>query len=244
MFTSQSAVTVPLEIGASWSSGVVWNGALYGLRLYSRALTASEVSSLFNQSANLSFTKTANAATVAAGSSIGYTLSVSNSGTGAASSAALSDVLPTGPGLSWSISPAYNGPGSCAIASGSLSCSFGALSPGGTASVHIASATTASSCGVYPNTASVSASNASAVLASATTTVECSQTINFGALPNLALGASAFTLSATASSGLTVSFASLTTTVCTVSGAAVTLAAIGTCTIQATQAGNAVYTAA
>jgi thermitase len=243
-FTTPMAVTVPLEIGASWSSAVVWNGALFGLRLYNRALTASEVSSLFNQIATLSFTKTADAASVAATSPIGYTLAVTNSGTGAASSVALSDVLPAGTGLTWSISPAYSGPGSCAIASGSLSCSFGSLSSGGTASVHIAGATTGSSCGVYPNTATATASNASSVEASATTTVVCGQSISFGALPNVALGRAPFSVSATASSGLTVSFASLTTTVCTVSGTTVTLAAIGNCTIEATQAGNAVYTAA
>jgi uncharacterized repeat protein (TIGR01451 family) len=243
-FTTPTAVTVPLEIGASWSSGVVWNGALYGLRLYNRALTASEVSSLFNQAASLSFTKTADAATVAAGSSIGYTLSVTNSGTGAASSAALSDVPPAGTGLSWSINPAYSGPGSCAIAGGSLSCSFGSLSSGGTALVHIASATTASSCGVYPNTATATASNASSVQASATTTVECSQTIDFGALPNVVFGTAPFAVSATATSGLSVSFNSQTTAVCTVSGSTVTLASAGPCTIQAMQAGNAVYSAA
>ena len=243
-FTTPTAVTIPLEIGASWSSGVVWNGALYGVRLYNRALTASEVSSLFNQIADLSFTKTADAASVAAGNSIGYTLSVTDSGAGAASSAALSDLLPAGTGLSWSISPAYTGPGTCAIASGSLSCSFGSLSSGGTASVHIAGATTASSCGVYPNTATATASNASSVQASATTTVVCGQTINFGGLPNVAFGSAPFTVSATATSGLSVSFNSQTTAVCTVSGSTVTLVSAGPCTIQATQAGNAVYTAA
>jgi hypothetical protein len=51
-------------------------------------------------------------------------------------------------------------------------------------------------------------------------------------------------LSATASSGLTVSFASLTTGVCTVSGTVASLTNPGTCTIQATQAGNATYAAA
>ena len=51
-------------------------------------------------------------------------------------------------------------------------------------------------------------------------------------------------MSATASSGLAVSFASTTTSVCTVSGTTVTLVAVGTCTIQATQAGNANYAAA
>ena len=68
-----------------------------------------------------------------------------------------------------------------------------------------------------------------------------SQTITFHALANKALGAAPFTVSATASSGLPVSFNSQTTSVCTVSGATVTLDALGTCTIQATQAGNTNY---
>jgi hypothetical protein len=71
-----------------------------------------------------------------------------------------------------------------------------------------------------------------------------SQTITFGALSNQALGAAPFTVSATATSGLAVSFNSLTTSVCTVSGATVTLVAISTCTIQATQPGNANWAAA
>ena len=41
-----------------------------------------------------------------------------------------------------------------------------------------------------------------------------------------------------------MSFTSQTTSVCTVSGSTVTLVAVGTCTIQATQAGNATYAAA
>jgi hypothetical protein len=51
-------------------------------------------------------------------------------------------------------------------------------------------------------------------------------------------------VSATASSGLAVSFSSTTTAVCTVTGATVTLIAAGTCTIQASQAGNSTYSAA
>jgi streptogramin lyase len=71
-----------------------------------------------------------------------------------------------------------------------------------------------------------------------------SQTITFGSLSNQALGTAPFTVSATASSGLTVSFASTATSVCTVSGTTATLVAVGTCSIQATQAGNASYAAA
>jgi hypothetical protein len=76
------------------------------------------------------------------------------------------------------------------------------------------------------------------------TVTKVSQTINFGALPNQPFGSAPFTVSATATSGLTVSFSSQTTRVCTVAGTAVTLIAGGTCTIQATQAGNATYAAA
>jgi hypothetical protein len=73
---------------------------------------------------------------------------------------------------------------------------------------------------------------------------QASQTITFGAISNKPYNTAPFTLSATATSGLAVSFASLTTPVCTVSGSTVTLTGVGTCTIQATQAGNADYAAA
>jgi hypothetical protein len=71
-----------------------------------------------------------------------------------------------------------------------------------------------------------------------------SQTITFAALSNRGYGTAPFKVSATASSGLAVSFASTTPAVCTMSGATVTLAALGTCTIQATQAGNSNWAAA
>ncbi len=55
---------------------------------------------------------------------------------------------------------------------------------------------------------------------------------------------STLALTATASSGLPVSFASATTGTCTVSGTTATFIAIGTCTINASQAGNSQYAAA
>jgi uncharacterized protein (TIGR03437 family) len=70
------------------------------------------------------------------------------------------------------------------------------------------------------------------------------QTITFGALSNVALGAAPFAISATASSGLAVSFASTTPSVCTVAGNTVTVVSFGTCTIAASQGGNADYLAA
>jgi hypothetical protein len=69
------------------------------------------------------------------------------------------------------------------------------------------------------------------------------QTITFNPISSHVQGTQ-LALSASASSGLTVSFASLTPTVCTVSGTTATLVSPGTCTIQATQGGNAQYAAA
>jgi hypothetical protein len=72
---------------------------------------------------------------------------------------------------------------------------------------------------------------------------QASQTITFGAIATQTVGGSV-TLSATASSGLTVSFSSLTTSVCTVSGTTANLLASGSCTIAAMQGGNTDYSAA
>jgi hypothetical protein len=69
------------------------------------------------------------------------------------------------------------------------------------------------------------------------------QTITFNNPGTQTVG-TPLTLVGTASSGLTVSFASETSTICTVSGTTATFLTAGTCTIQATQAGNATYAAA
>jgi uncharacterized protein (TIGR03437 family) len=72
-----------------------------------------------------------------------------------------------------------------------------------------------------------------------------SQTITFGPLANQVLGAmGTFAVNATASSGLPVSFTSNTSSVCTVNGATVMLVGLGSCAIQAAQAGNNNYKAA
>ncbi len=70
------------------------------------------------------------------------------------------------------------------------------------------------------------------------------QTINFAALTAKTYGAAPFTVSATATSNLPVSFNSQTPLVCSVAVDSVTILAAGTCTVQATQAGNANYAAA
>ena len=69
------------------------------------------------------------------------------------------------------------------------------------------------------------------------------QTISFGAIAAQTVG-TPLSLSAAATSGLTVTFTSTTTSVCTVSGTTATFFASGTCTIDANQAGNSAYAAA
>jgi uncharacterized repeat protein (TIGR01451 family) len=119
---------------------------------------------------DLTITKTADAPSVVAGSPIGFTVMVSNVSngptTGTAAAVTLSDPLPAGPsgsGINWSISPAYTGQGHCSIVgtapSQNLTCAFGDMAPGDSATIHIRSATTLASVGTYPNTATANASN-------------------------------------------------------------------------------------
>src|SRR5438128_7567652 len=51
----------------------------------------------------LTITKTADAASVNAGSAIGFTITLSNAGPGASTGTTLTDPLPGGTGISWSI---------------------------------------------------------------------------------------------------------------------------------------------
>lgn len=79
------------------------------------------------------------------------------------------------------------------------------------------------------------------VLASDVVAALTAQTITFGTLASKTFGNAPFAVSATASSGLPVSFSSLTTPICTVGGSTVTIVAAGTCTIRASQGGDATY---
>lgn len=71
-----------------------------------------------------------------------------------------------------------------------------------------------------------------------------SQSITFEPISSMTLGVAPFGLSATATSGLTVASTSTTSSVCTVSGTMVSLLSVGTCSITASQAGNADYSPA
>ncbi len=73
---------------------------------------------------------------------------------------------------------------------------------------------------------------------------QLTQTITFPQPADTALNAGPVSLTATASSTLTVSYTSNSTAICMVSGASVTLVTVGLCSITANQAGDASYAAA
>jgi hypothetical protein len=92
-------------------------------------------------------------------------------------------------------------------------------------------------------TATNSAGTGSASSASTAVTPKAAQTITFNNPGSQNFGTTP-TLSATASSGLSVAFTSATTSVCTVSGNTLTFLTTGNCTINADQAGDSTYNAA
>jgi hypothetical protein len=131
-----------------------------------------------------------------------------------------------------------------ATASSNLPVSFTSDSPG----VCTVSGTTASliaggSCIIWATQPGNQEYLAAPAVAQQFSVAKLSQAITFTAIPTQT-AATSLNLTASASSGLPVSFASLTPAVCTVSGTTASLIAYGTCTIQASQAGNNVYFAA
>ena len=73
---------------------------------------------------------------------------------------------------------------------------------------------------------------------------QSAQTITFPQPADMAVNAGPVNLTATASSLLTVSYTSNSTSICTVTGASVTLLTVGVCSITANQVGNATYSPA
>ncbi|HEV8621743.1 MAG TPA: hypothetical protein VGR33_02490 [Actinomycetota bacterium] len=107
----------------------------------------------------LNIVKTADADTVQAGNSIGFTIHVENEGNVPLANITLSDPLPTGPGISWSIAGSPTGSDTaglvCEIAGHTLTCTKPSLAVNGDFIVHVTSPTTDNSCGQYDNTATI-----------------------------------------------------------------------------------------
>jgi photosystem II stability/assembly factor-like uncharacterized protein len=142
----------------------------------------------------------------------------------------LSVVLTTYPGCPWTIPNNY--PAAIAITSGSSGTGSGTIN-----------LTVAANPSTGSRTFYFSSPNSGFSISQDGSTGTVPQTISFGAIGNVTLGAS-FTVSATASSGLGVEFGWVSQGVCTMLGDTVTVFGTGTCSITATQAGNATYAAA
>jgi uncharacterized repeat protein (TIGR01451 family) len=124
----------------------------------------------------LSLTESADAASVAAGSQIGFTVGLSNTSSAPATGIVLTDPLPNGTGASWSVDTAGSSPGWSIVGlapSQTAVFSGTALAAGASTHVHLVSATTNQGCRAYPNTASYTADYGLIGQASASTTVTC-----------------------------------------------------------------------
>jgi uncharacterized repeat protein (TIGR01451 family) len=122
----------------------------------------------------VTITKTADAATINAGSQLGFTVTLSNQGSGQATGLSVTDALPAGTGVSWTIDAANTDPGwsvSGSPPNQSLAYSLTTLAGNASTHVHVISATGNGSCGVYNNTASFIADNSGPGSASASVTV-------------------------------------------------------------------------
>ncbi|HTU14734.1 MAG TPA: VWA domain-containing protein [Solirubrobacterales bacterium] len=107
---------------------------------------------------NLSVMKTGNGP-LNAGDDAEYTIQVSNGGPGTAKAVKLNDPLPSGTAATWSISSQPGG-NPCSIVADTLSCDFGDLASGASASVTVKAPTSDDACKVYDNTATASSANA------------------------------------------------------------------------------------
>jgi putative cell wall-binding protein len=187
---------------------------------------------------------TSGPATVAAGGTETWSLTVTDAGPGASSGFSISDVLPAG-------YTAVNLPTGCSASGSTVTCTNGSLAVNATATISI-SATAPGVAGCESNSVTVQGNEAdsdpsntdSISSPSICVTGNNAQTITFAQPGSVGLAAGTTTLVAKASSALAVAFNSSTLPVCTVSGTTVTLLASGTCTIEADQAGDATYLAA
>jgi len=123
---------------------------------------------------SISLTKTADSASISAGSQLGFTVTVANGGPGTATNLAVNDPLPAGTGVNWSIATPVTG-WSITGTAPNQTLVFSAASFGVTSSsVHVISGTTSGSCQLYTNTATATLGNGTAPQpATATTTVGC-----------------------------------------------------------------------
>ena len=123
--------------------------------------------------ASVSIVKTANpVGPVSAGADIGFDITVTNSGDGAATAVHVADTLPAG--IAWIADPATgSATATCSIAAGALTCDAATMAAGTNFKVHIHGTTDAADCGTISNTATVSSGNDGGNPSTASVVVQC-----------------------------------------------------------------------
>ena len=149
----------------------------------------------------LASTSTSSATTP--GSSISFTINVTNSGPGTENNVTLNDPLPDVSSSNWTFSPAYSGPGTCSIAGAAgaqtLSCNFGDLPMGTNFNIGVTNPVAAA--GAWTNTATISAANQQVLsLSSATIQPNATSFSNLSSSQSIAYGTASIALAGVVSS--------------------------------------------
>jgi uncharacterized repeat protein (TIGR01451 family) len=131
-------------------------------------LPVSDTGSITVQCPNLVISKTPDGGTVNAGSSISFTITVTNNGPGTATNVDVDDNLPAG--FTWTESPDK---AECSITAGVLHCDIASLASGANFSVTVTAATDAADCGEVVNTATADADNHAQISNQGSVTVQC-----------------------------------------------------------------------
>ncbi len=187
---------------------------------------------------DVTISREVSAATVPAGDPVGYTITISSTGTLESPPVHLLSSLPTRPGMSWTV----NEPAGvmCTLTPGvsetAVDCSTPPIPAGESINLPFTSPTTTESCGTLTYIPGV------------TTEITCpklAQTITFSLPSSATYGDAPITLTGSASSGLPVTYSvAPDEDACSVSGTRLTILHAGTCTVTAAQAGNDEYDAA
>lgn len=175
-FTATTASSYTATATGTYVWEASYNGDTYNLSAAEGCNGANESLSVITP--ELHITKNAVNAIVSAGSPIGFDITISNdaAASGNATGVVINDPLPGGAGIHWSVSTQSGT--ACSVntaAPQTLACNVGTLTPGQSYSVRVISGTNASSCALYHNVATGSATNQTGqnVQASADTTVQC-----------------------------------------------------------------------
>src|SRR5207244_13232068 len=135
------------------------------------------VSTVIVQCPKLFISKVADAPNVSAGSNVGFTVQLNNAGAGQGDGVSVTDNLPAGTGVNWSIDLANTSFGDWDISgtppNQSLDYVGGSIRSGGVTRAHVVSGTTNASCGTYNNTATYNSSNGGTGSFSASEIVTC-----------------------------------------------------------------------